>query len=109
MDDSLYFYHWQNEELRRPSMMDENPFAWLVVINGLVVDARKLSQGIQKELARRGLTPFVPSEEKEQEKNSWILHHPNIDAALCSAARRICNLEDNCVLSFAYLRIFLCE
>jgi hypothetical protein len=46
-----------------PSRMGKNPLAWLVMVNGLVVDARKLPKEIQEELARRGLIPFVPSEE----------------------------------------------
>jgi hypothetical protein len=44
----------------RPSRMDKNPLAWLVIINGLVVDARNLPREIQEELARRGLIPFAP-------------------------------------------------
>jgi hypothetical protein len=44
------------------SRMDKNPLAWLVVINGLVVDARNLPREIQEELARRELIPFVPYE-----------------------------------------------
>ncbi len=43
-----------------PSRMDKNSLAWLVVINGLVVDARSLPREIQEELARRELIPFVP-------------------------------------------------
>jgi len=45
----------------RPSNMDNNPFAWWVSINGLVVDARKLPQDIQEQLARDGIIPSVPS------------------------------------------------
>jgi hypothetical protein len=52
----------------RPSRMDKNPLAWLVVINGLVVDARNLPREIQEELVRRGLIPFVPSEKMTEPK-----------------------------------------
>jgi hypothetical protein len=45
----------------RPSNMDNNPFAWWVSINGLVVDARKLPRDLQEQLAKDGIIPFVPS------------------------------------------------
>lgn len=44
----------------RPSRMEYNPLAWWVMVNGLIVDARKLSQELQEELVSRGLIPFVP-------------------------------------------------
>lgn len=44
----------------RPSQMEQNPLAWWVMVNGMVVDARKMSLEIQEDLVRRGLIPFVP-------------------------------------------------
>jgi hypothetical protein len=43
----------------RPSKMEDNPLAWLVMINGLAVDARTLPVEIQEELVKRKLIPFV--------------------------------------------------
>jgi hypothetical protein len=45
----------------RPSRMEDNPLAWLVMVNGLMADARNLPLSIQEELVRRRLIPFVPS------------------------------------------------
>jgi hypothetical protein len=44
----------------RPSRMEDNPIAWYVMINGLMIDARKLPPDTREVLARRGLIPSVP-------------------------------------------------
>lgn len=44
----------------RPSKMESNLLAWMVMINGLAVDARTLPVEIQEELVKRKLIPFVP-------------------------------------------------
>jgi len=49
----------------RPSQMETNPFAWMVLVNGLAVDARNLPLDFQEELVRRGMIPFVPKEKKK--------------------------------------------
>jgi len=54
----------------RPSNMDNNPFAWWVVIDGLVVDARTLPPDIQAYLANDGIIPFVPSQRAAGQSNS---------------------------------------
>ena len=43
-----------------PSRLADNPSAWLVEVNGMVVDVRKLSREIQEEAYRRGMIPFLP-------------------------------------------------
>lgn len=43
-----------------PSMMDQNLMAWLVSIDGLLVDARTLPLAYQKALADAGYIPYVP-------------------------------------------------
>ncbi len=43
-----------------PSMLDRNPMAWFVMIDGLIVDARTLPLAYQKALADAGLIPCVP-------------------------------------------------
>ena len=45
-----------------PSRMDENPRAWMIEINGFVVDARHLKREFQEEAFRRGLIPYIPDE-----------------------------------------------
>ncbi len=45
----------------RPSKLDDNPLAWMVLVNGLVIDARQLPLATQEELVSRGLIPYVPT------------------------------------------------
>ena len=42
------------------SRIDSNPMAWLIQINGVIVDARSLPREVQEEAVRRGLIPFLP-------------------------------------------------
>ncbi len=44
-----------------PSQMDDNPMAWMIMVNGLVVDARSMPRAIQEEAYRKGLIPYMPN------------------------------------------------
>ncbi|MFH1114186.1 MAG: DUF6398 domain-containing protein [Pseudomonadota bacterium] len=48
-----------------PSKMDDNPLAWLIEVNGIVVDVRMLPGDTQEMLFRAGLIPRLPSTEDE--------------------------------------------
>jgi hypothetical protein len=43
-----------------PSRLADNPLAWLIEVNGMIVDARWLPREIQEEAYRRGMIPFLP-------------------------------------------------
>lgn len=43
-----------------PSLLATNPMAWLIMIDGLTVDARKMPRDIQEEAFRRGMIPYLP-------------------------------------------------
>ena len=43
-----------------PSMLEENPLAWIVEVNGLPVDVRAMPREVQEEAYRLGLIPYVP-------------------------------------------------
>jgi hypothetical protein len=43
-----------------PSRIEQNPVAWLIQVNGLIVDARSMPRAVQEEAFRRGMIPFVP-------------------------------------------------
>ncbi len=43
-----------------PSRMGDNPLAWLIQVNVLIVDARRAPRDIQEEAFRRGLIPYLP-------------------------------------------------
>jgi len=51
-------HHWT-----LPSRMDTNPIAWMIEINGFVVDARYLKREFQEEALRKGLIPYIPEKE----------------------------------------------
>ena len=42
------------------SRMDQNPTAWMIQVNGFLVDARLLKREIQEEALRKGLIPYIP-------------------------------------------------
>jgi hypothetical protein len=54
---SLLTLSWYEPELTRRSMLEQNPFAWMVTVNGIPVDARMLPDEIQEEARQRGLIP----------------------------------------------------
>ncbi len=43
-----------------PSQIDRNPMAWLIQVNGLIVDARSLPREVQELAYQKGLIPYVP-------------------------------------------------
>jgi hypothetical protein len=45
-----------------PSRMDEHPMAWMIEINGFIVDARHLKREFQEEALRKGLIPYIPGD-----------------------------------------------
>lgn len=45
-----------------PSLMDQNPMAWMIMVNGLIIDARHAPREIQEEAFRKGLIPYIPGE-----------------------------------------------
>ena len=45
-----------------PSRIDESPMAWMIMVNGLIVDARYLPRPIQEEAYRKGLIPYLPGD-----------------------------------------------
>ena len=46
-----------------PSRMEENPMAWMIEINGFIVDARHLKREFQEEALRNGLIPYIPGDQ----------------------------------------------
>jgi len=48
-----------------PSNIDKNPLAWMVSINGLIVDVRNAPREFQQEAFRQGLIPYLPEDEQK--------------------------------------------
>jgi hypothetical protein len=44
-----------------PSKMDSNPMAWMIMVNGFIVDARSLPLETQEIAYEKGLIPYIPS------------------------------------------------
>ncbi len=44
----------------RPSKMEDNPLAWMIMVNGLSVDARYLPRDLQETAYAKGLIPYIP-------------------------------------------------
>lgn len=42
------------------SRMDRNPLAWMIQVQGFLVDARFLKREFQEEALRKGLIPYIP-------------------------------------------------
>ena len=62
--------HPLDPEWTLPSRMDENPMAWMIQVNGLIVDARQMPREIQEEAFRRGLIPYIPADRPGKGKDS---------------------------------------
>ena len=45
-----------------PSRLADNPLAWMLKVNGVIVDIRCAPREVQEEAFRRGLIPYIPSE-----------------------------------------------
>jgi len=45
-----------------PSRMDDNPIAWMVSVNGFIMDARSLPRPLQEVAYHKGLIPYIPGE-----------------------------------------------
>lgn len=45
-----------------PRLYPNNPFVWILSVNGLLMDIRQAPLGAQREASRKGLIPYVPGE-----------------------------------------------
>jgi hypothetical protein len=43
-----------------PSLMDENPLVWMIMVDGFVMDARSAPLSIQEVAYEKGLIPYIP-------------------------------------------------
>ncbi|AOJ04493.1 hypothetical protein WS70_21980 [Burkholderia mayonis] len=43
-----------------PSQLARSPLAWIIEIDGLIVDARRIPRNLQEDAFRQGVIPFVP-------------------------------------------------
>ena len=46
-----------------PSKLADNPVVWLIQVNGIMVDARRMPKEVQEEAFNRGIIPYIPGEQ----------------------------------------------
>jgi len=46
-----------------PSRLSENPMAWMITVNGLIVDARYMPREIQEVAFQKGYIPYLPDDD----------------------------------------------
>jgi len=46
----------------RPSKMEDNPLAWMIMVDGFVVDVRRMSRAVQAIAYEKGLIPYIPGD-----------------------------------------------
>jgi hypothetical protein len=56
---------WLDTTWTLPSHIDANPMAWLISVEGFIIDARSAPRPIQEQAFRMGLIPYVPGDPKE--------------------------------------------
>ncbi|MBI2828320.1 MAG: hypothetical protein HYX77_03475, partial [Acidobacteria bacterium] len=44
----------------RRALLESNPLAWMISVNGFIVDARTMPPEVQQAARRRGLIPDLP-------------------------------------------------
>lgn len=44
------------------SRIEDNPMAWMIQVNGFLLDARFLRKELQEQAFRQGLIPYVPEQ-----------------------------------------------
>jgi hypothetical protein len=59
-----------------PSRMDDNPMAWSIMVDGLIVDVRYLPRAIQEIAFAKGLIPYIP---EELDANTGEIEEANTD------------------------------
>lgn len=45
-----------------PSLVDENPFVWILQVNGMMVDVRHMPREVQEIAYEKGLIPYIPAD-----------------------------------------------
>jgi hypothetical protein len=57
-------YGYAYPEWSLPSQSDQNPLAWMIQVNGLIIDAHHAPREIQEEAYRLDLIPDIPGDNK---------------------------------------------
>ncbi|MGB0067093.1 MAG: DUF6398 domain-containing protein, partial [Isosphaeraceae bacterium] len=58
--------HPLDPEWTLPSRMEQNPMAWMIQVNDLILDARNLPRDMQEAAFRKGLIPYIPADQTNE-------------------------------------------
>jgi len=47
-----------------PSKLEDSPLAWMIMVNGLIVDVRGMPREIQEIAYQRGMIPYIPADKE---------------------------------------------
>ncbi len=51
-----------------PSKLDKNPMAWMISVDGFILDARcSVKREIQEKAYARGFIPYIPADDKPED------------------------------------------
>ncbi len=53
-----------------PSRQNDSPLAWMISVNGFILDARYVSREIQELAFAKGLIPYIPGEKQDGKENA---------------------------------------
>ena len=54
--------HQMDPNWSLPSRLDKNPMAWMISVNGFIMDARTAPRDVQEMALAKGLIPYIPGE-----------------------------------------------
>jgi hypothetical protein len=68
--------HQMDPDWCLPSKMDDNLLAWMISVNGFLVDARSLPREMQEEALAKGLIPYIPGEKSDSTEKPTAIQEP---------------------------------
>ena len=60
----MFNIHMMVPKWTLPSRMDSNPMAWYVMVDGVIMDARRLPRDFQEFAYEKGLIPYIPDDQE---------------------------------------------
>lgn len=64
----LFQMHHFDPDWTAPSKMGDNPYVWILSVNGLMVDIRYVEREIQEVAFQQGLIPYIPADQPDEDE-----------------------------------------
>ena len=52
--------------------LDDNPMAWMISVNGYIVDVRQMPQDVQEAAYKKGLIPYIPETQPSSKEKTTV-------------------------------------